>query len=278
MADWSASLHAFPRVWSRFCRIISSTFANPVPMKKRKPAKRPKDGRSPVVIAERIRGLIQTGSVGAGTHLGTVELAAQFGVSRGPVREALRLLESAGLVRVIPRKGAFVAALGDAEVRDVMAIREVLFALLAEQCARKPAREDLAKLAQASSELESLARNPDCTPRAFQLGTYKFVSVMYKMAAMPRLSEAIRDLSVGAAEVYGHLAMATRDMRQTEVQGYQLLRRAIESQDPSAAFNAAREMHGKGVRRATELNELLPRPFHGGTVQFRGKRRRRSKT
>lgn len=244
-------------------------------MKPRKPARKLKDGRSPVVIADRIRALIQAGSVGAGTHLGTVELAEQFGVSRGPVREALRLLESAGLVRVIPRKGAFVAALGDAEVRDVMAIREVLFALLAERCARNPSREDLLKLSQALSDLEALARNADCTPRMFQVGTYKFVSVMYRMAGTPRLSEAIRDLSMGAAEVYGHLAMATRDMRQTEVAGYQQLKRAIESRDPSAAFDAARDMHRKGVQRATELNDLLPRPMQGDVVLFKGKRRRR---
>jgi DNA-binding GntR family transcriptional regulator len=245
-------------------------------MRSKKPAKRPQDGRSPVVIAERIRALIQAGSVGAGTHLGTVELAEQFGVSRGPVREALRLLESAGLVRVIPRKGAFVAALGDAEVRDVMAMREVLFALLAERCARNPSREDLGRLGLALGELEALARNADCTPRMFLIGTYKFVGVMYRMAGTPRLSEAIRDLSVGAAEVYGHLAMATRDMRQTELVGYQNLKRAIESRDPAAAFNAAREMHRAGVQRATELNDLLPRPFQGDEAHFKGKRRRRN--
>lgn len=228
-----------------------------------------------MVIAERIRGLIQSGAVGAGTHLGTVELAERFGVSRGPVREALRLLESAGLVRVIPRKGAFVAALGDAEVRDVMAIREVLFALLAEQCARAPSREDLLRLGQAQSELEALVRNADCTPRMFQSATYKFVSVMYRMAGRPRLSQAIKDLSVGAAEVYGHLAMATRDMRQTEANGYLQLKRAIENRDMSGAFSAARDMHRKGVQRATELNELLPRRSSGDEVLFKGKRRRR---
>jgi DNA-binding GntR family transcriptional regulator len=159
-----------------------------------------------------------------------------------------------------------------------MAMREVLFALLAARCARNPSREDFAKLGLALGELEALARNADCTPRLFQMGTYKFVSVMYRMAAMPRLSEAIRDLSMGAAEVYGHLAMATRDMRQTELAGYLQLKRAIESRDPAAAFDAAREMHRKGVQRATELNDLLPRPMQGDVVQFKGKRRRRRTT
>lgn len=249
--------------------------SKPPIIKTRSLARKSAGGRSPVVIAERIRALIQAGSVGAGTHLGTVELAERFGVSRGPVREALRLLETAGLVRVIPRKGAFVAALGDAEVRDVLAIREVLFALLAERCARSPSHDDLSKLGQACTELEALARKADCTPREFQVGTYRFVSVMHRMAGMTRLTDAIRDLSVGAAEVYGHLAMATRDMRQTEVAGYQDLRRAIESRDPGAAFDAARAMHRRGVQRATELNELLPRPFQGGPIHFTGKRRRR---
>jgi DNA-binding GntR family transcriptional regulator len=232
------------------------------------------DDRSPPVIAERIRDAIRSGSIPSGSHLGAAELAEQFGVSRGPVREALRLLESAGLVRIVPQKGAFVVAPGDDEVRELLSIREVLFAALAQRCAGRVSPADLAALSGVVADLTTLAGKPDCTAREFQRMTDRFVARMYRIAAVPRLIRMIQDLSSGPGETWGHLAVATRDMRLAELRAYQRLLRAIRSRDPKAAFEAAREMHCEGVTRAIELNEVIRSPGAAAPVELKRSRRR----
>lgn len=231
---------------------------------------------APPALAAKIRQLIQSGEFGPGDHLGTVELAERFGVSRGPVREALRLLESLNLIRIVPQKGAFVVALQDQEVTDALAVREVLYALLAERCAEIAGEEEIASLHKALGRLEQAARTADVTPREFQRATYEFVGLMYRIGRNPRLSQAIKDLSEGAGALYGHLSMATRDMRQAEVRGYQTLLKAIAEHNPGKAFTAARTMHARGVERARDLHQLLTAQLGAtGDRPLRGRRSRR---
>ena len=232
------------------------------------------DDRSPPAIAERIRETIRAGSAPPGSHLGAGELAERFGVSRGPVREALRLLESAGLVRIVPQKGAFVVAPGDEEVRELLSIREVLFAALAQRCTERMTPVDLANLTRAVDDLAALAAKPDCSARDFQRMTDRFVARMYRIAALPRLVRMIQDLSSGPGEIWGHLAVATREMRLADLRGYQRLLRAIRSRDAQTAFETARAMHAEGVARAIELNEIIRAPGSQTAVPLKRSRRR----
>jgi DNA-binding GntR family transcriptional regulator len=231
--------------------------------------------RGPPALARHIRAMIQSGEVEPGAHLGTVELAERFKVSRGPLREALRLLESAGLVRIIPQKGAFVITLDDHEVQELLSVREVLFALLAERCAKAATPNGLDALGRVLSELEAIARDPTATARAFQLATYRFVAQMNIIVGSARLARSIRDLSIGAAELHGHLAVATREMRIADLKGYQKLLRLIVAGDGSAAFVQARAMHAQGVARAVALNATLPgRSGRGDREGFVQRKRR----
>jgi DNA-binding GntR family transcriptional regulator len=218
------------------------------------------DDRSPPVIAEKIRESIRSGALQPGSHLGAAALAEQFGVSRGPVREALRLLESAGLVRIVPQKGAFVIALGDADLRELFFVREVLYAALAERCAQRMSPADLAMVERAVSELAALADDPDCSPTVFQRMADRVVAKLYRISGMPRLSRMIQDLSAGPAEVWGHLSVATREMRLADLKGFQRLLKALKDGDAAASFAAARTMHAGGVARAIELNDVIRHP------------------
>ena len=62
------------------------------------------------IVAEQLTDEIVTGSLAPGTKLNEPEVAATYGVSRGPVREALRILEGNGLVRIVTGKGATVTS------------------------------------------------------------------------------------------------------------------------------------------------------------------------
>lgn len=77
-------------------------------------------------IVERIRALIVGGDLPAGTQLVEVALADQFGVSRGPIREAIRRLQLQGLVELRPRRSAVVRTLAAEDVLEVYVLRSAL--------------------------------------------------------------------------------------------------------------------------------------------------------
>ncbi|MCA3080330.1 MAG: GntR family transcriptional regulator [Aquidulcibacter sp.] len=233
------------------------------------------DDRSPPSLARKIRWMIQSGEALPGSHLGTVELAERFGVSRGPLREALRLLESSGLVKIVPQRGAFVIRPDDCEVQDLLSVREVLFALLAERCAKAATPTSIMALRRELEELEEIARCPETTPRRFQVATYRYVAQMNVIVGSGRLAQSIRDLSIGAAELYGYMAIATRDMRLKDLKGYQKLFKLIANGDASAAFLHARAMHSQGVARAMELSKSALGHGHVSTVTDFVQRKRR---
>jgi len=86
--------------------------------------------QKPQTVADQIsavlREAIVAGTLPGGAALRQDELAARFGFSRMPVRDALRQLETEGLVTVHPTKGAFVAPMDGREIREIFAIRELL--------------------------------------------------------------------------------------------------------------------------------------------------------
>jgi DNA-binding GntR family transcriptional regulator len=88
------------------------------------------------VVAEELRGMILRGELPPGERLTEDRLAEQLGVSRNPVREAIRSLEATGLVEVIPRRGAYVCHPDLADVRNLLELRSVLEGYAAEKAAR----------------------------------------------------------------------------------------------------------------------------------------------
>src|SRR5262245_56256603 len=77
-------------------------------------------------IAARLSERIVTGLYPPGQRVMEQAVAAEFEVSRGPVRESLRLLEKDGLVTILPRRGALVTKLSIDEVREIFDIRAML--------------------------------------------------------------------------------------------------------------------------------------------------------
>jgi DNA-binding GntR family transcriptional regulator len=215
--------------------------------------------RTPPEIADALRGMIREGRFRPGDRLGTAALAAEFGVSRGPVREALRLLESRNLVQVERHRGAFVVDIEDHEILDTLRIREVLFALLAERCALEASDDAIAGISRSVDQLAGMFRDPAVTPQRFQRATFGVIHTMFEAVGRGRLSAMIADLTEGAGDTYGHLSMATRDMRAVELKAYRTLLKAIADRDGPRAFAAARRMHERGVERARELQALTGR-------------------
>ena len=84
------------------------------------------------VVFNTLRKAILTGQLKPGERLMEVHLANQLGVSRTPIREAIRKLELEGLVIMVPRRGAEVARITEKSLRDVLEVRRALDALSVE--------------------------------------------------------------------------------------------------------------------------------------------------
>lgn len=98
------------------------------------------------VVADAIRQMIVDGELAPGERLLEDRLAEQLGVSRNPVREALRALEAAGLVEVVPRRGAYVSKFDPHAARQLLELRAVLETYAAELAARNRTDVDLAAM------------------------------------------------------------------------------------------------------------------------------------
>ena len=97
-------------------------------------------------LAAQIQTRILNGEIGIGTRLRQESLAAEFGVSRTPVREALRKLQAGGLVEVQPRRGALVRVPSPRDVREAYEVRAELEGLAAELAATRIRDEELHRL------------------------------------------------------------------------------------------------------------------------------------
>ena len=103
---------------------------------------------------------IRTGTMAPGTRLRETELAARLGISRTPVREAIRQLEADGLVEHLPRQGATIRRLDYAEVVELYEMRAVLEGTAARLAARAASDIELAELAALNAELAETPAGP----------------------------------------------------------------------------------------------------------------------
>ncbi len=103
-------------------------------------------------LAAELQARVLSGAIPSGTRLRQSALAAEFGVSRTPVREALRKLQAGGIVDLQPNRGALVRGLSPREVRDAYCVRAELEALAAELAAVRIRHDQLDRL-RAAQEL-----------------------------------------------------------------------------------------------------------------------------
>lgn len=98
------------------------------------------------VVADEIRAMIVSGDIAPGQRLVEDRLATQLGVSRNPIREAIRSLEATGLVEVIPRRGAYAVQLDGDDIRKIQDLRRVIDCWVVEQAALHHTSADLERI------------------------------------------------------------------------------------------------------------------------------------
>ena len=101
------------------------------------------------VVFRTLRQAILRGELKPGERLMEIRLANQLGVSRTPIREAIRMLELDGLVIMVPRKGAQVAQITEKDLNDVLEVRLGLEELAVKLACQRITESELQKLYQA---------------------------------------------------------------------------------------------------------------------------------
>jgi DNA-binding GntR family transcriptional regulator len=115
------------------------------------------------VVFNTLRQAILRGELKPGERLMEIQLANKLGVSRTPIREAIRKLELEGLVLMIPRKGAEVAEITEKSLRDVLEVRRALEELAVQLVCEKITQEQIEELKASAKEFQNTLKDGDIT-------------------------------------------------------------------------------------------------------------------
>lgn len=118
------------------------------------------------VAFRKLRQAILRGELQPGQRLMEIALAEQLGVSRTPVREAIRMLEQDGLAVMIPRRGAVVSKISGKNLRDVLEVRRALEELAVDLACTRMTDEDFQKLKEANERFSATLSGNDITKMA----------------------------------------------------------------------------------------------------------------
>lgn len=145
-----------------------------------------------MLVQEEIERLIMTGELAVGTRVNETELAQRFNTSRGPIREALRALEEAGLVRNERNRGVFVREISFEEADEIYELREALEEIIGRRVARAIAPDALERLKAMLEPMKSAAKAPDLEQYA-QLNL-QFHEILLEIAGSQKLIETYKRL------------------------------------------------------------------------------------
>ncbi len=112
-------------------------------------------------IVETIRGAIVNGKLPPGTRVAEPELADRFGISRTPIREAFRQLESEGFLTVVPRKGAVVASLSAQDISDFYDLKSLLEGEAARLAVKTLGPKDIERMEAVNRQIEAASQRKD---------------------------------------------------------------------------------------------------------------------
>ena len=194
-------------------------------------------------ILETIRDAILKGSLGPGEKVAEPELAERFGISRTPIREAFRQLESEGYLTVIPRKGAVVTALSERDVQEFYAIKSILEGYAARMAAERLGEREIERLTAVNDRLEQLAREGEV--KTFFKVHSESHELFIKAAGNDKLHELISQLMMK----FNRLRMASLSLpgrMEISVQEHRKIIEAFRKRDGEKADNLVRKTAAYG--------------------------------
>lgn len=207
------------------------------------------------IVTERLRASIVNGTVEPGSQLSEVELATSFGVSRGPVREALQRLVQEGLLHSEPHRGVFVPVLTDEDVDDVYLAREAL---------ESAAIRSIIAGGSAAAASESLDQFVEQMQKAEASGDWETVGnvdlefhvALVDATSSPRLKRMFSTVISETRLCLGVLTAA--DARDDLVEEHRLICEAIKEGDTEKALAVLKKHFDDAVATLAERQAHVP--------------------
>lgn len=183
-------------------------------------------------VAERIREMIRKGSLVRGQKINEKYLCEAMGVSRTPVRESLRILNSEGLIDLIPHKGAFVSQPRIEDIKDMFEVMSVLEGMCARVATKKMKDKDLKKIEGLHEKLEWHYRNRD--HKAYLDVNNVLHVYIQQLAGNKALLEVINALR-GKISLYRHRQLYHKDRFDRSMQEHRDILAAFRKRKPALA-------------------------------------------
>lgn len=190
------------------------------------------------LVLDAIREAIISGTLKPRERLMEIQLAEELGVSRTPIREALRKLELEGFIVMVPRKGAYVADFSFKDIADVFEIRAALESLAAGLAAERITDEELENMERLLAEkAEAIVR--DDMDKLIEVDT-KFHEAIYQASRNKRLWAIINNLREQIQRCRT-TSLAVPGRRKESLEEHRVIVEAIQSRDPVLSRQVAQD-------------------------------------
>lgn len=205
---------------------------------------------TPTIVADILRTAILKGELKGGQQLIQADIAEQFGMSRIPVREALKQLEAEGLVKQYPNKGAVISELSANEVQEIYEIRSFLETGAIELSIMNLSEADLNRAEKILIEIDNA---PDVN-KWLELN-WQFHSCLYSPANRPRLLSIINNLHINVARyIRIYLELMNFEERSQE-EHYKILNACKEKNVQEAISLIQKHLENASVTLVSYLSE-----------------------
>jgi phosphonate utilization transcriptional regulator len=204
------------------------------------------------VVQQEIERAILQGEYAPGSKLIEAALAEKMGVSRGPVREAFRMLEEAGLVRTEKNRGVFVRDIPIGEAVEIFDLRAAMDELVGRKLAREATPAQLKELKGLVDAMEKAVKAQDA--RQYHLLNLQFHDRMVEMAGNSKLTAIYRKL-IKELSLFRRLNLADGWLLPISASEHRQIMKAIASGDADAAGKAMFD-HAMDSKERTIENDL----------------------
>jgi DNA-binding GntR family transcriptional regulator len=189
-------------------------------------------------VAERLRQRIFAHELPPGTWIDEQALAVDYGISRTPLREALKVLASEGLVTLKPRRGCYVTEISEKDLDDIFPLMGMLEGRCALEAASRAKPEDILKLEAVHGELERFAQSNQ-VERYFE-ANQEFHRRIQEISGNRWLQQMIQDLRKVLKLTRMHSLTIEGRLQQSLIE-HRVIMAAIKARDPKRAEQAMHE-------------------------------------
>jgi DNA-binding GntR family transcriptional regulator len=200
-------------------------------------------------VAERLRQRIFSRELEPGSWIDELKIADELGISRTPLREALKVLAAEGLITMKVRRGAYVTEVSDKDLTDVYHLLSLLESDAVAVVAQRASDEQLQQLQALHQELEAAARDPERQRARFFELNERFHMAVLDIANNRWRDQMVSDLRK-VMKLNRHNSLFKAGRLQESLQEHSALMNALLARDPELAAQRMREHFRNGLEAA----------------------------